>query len=379
MHALLLALLLATPDAANASAQREMGKALFKQGRVDEAIARFEEAVRLNPSDAVAWYDLAYSRRQAEKFEPAAAAYRVYTALAPDDPDGYFGLAESLRHSGKAADAIAAYTAYISKENRPSEKKWVAQAKRWIEELKPPPPPAAPAAPAPDRDPAPLLKTGDEALFAKNYGKALMAYQDAIMIAPDNLEARMKAGQCYARLGHDDEAIAQWTKVLEADPKNAGAREALAAARERRGERSAALPPPHPPRPQPSQPSSADAGGHYTKGVAFIRDRKYDEGAAELDRAIAAKPGFAVALVARGSARIGQGRFEDAVADYSAAQKADPQLAAPLFGLAEAYRSLGQNEKAAQFYRQFASSTSPDAEQRLKDYASQAAQALSPQ
>ena len=106
MHALLLALLLATPDAANATAQREMGKALFKQGRVDEAIARFEEAVRLNPSDAVAWYDLAYARRQAEKFEPAAAAYRMYTALAPEDPDGYFGLAESLRRSGKAADAF---------------------------------------------------------------------------------------------------------------------------------------------------------------------------------------------------------------------------------------------------------------------------------
>jgi tetratricopeptide (TPR) repeat protein len=375
MHALLLtALLLATPDASNAGAQREMGKALFKQGRIDEAITRFETAVQLNPSDAVAWYDLAYARRKAEKFEQAAAAYREYTALSPDDPDGYFGLAESLRQAGKPADAVAAYTTYISKENRPSERKWIAQAKRWIEELKPAaPPPAPPPAPAPAGDPAPHLRRGDAALEAKDYGVALFAYQDAIMAAPDNLEARMKAAQCYARLGHEDEAIAQWTKALQLDPKNVGAREGIAAARERRADRSASLPPPRPP------PASPDAAALYTKAVALIRDRKYDEGAAELDRALAAKPNFAVALVARGSARIGQGRFEDAIRDYSAAQKADPQLAAPLFGLAEAYRNLGQNEKAAQFYRQFAASTAPDAEQRLKDYATQAAQALAPQ
>src|SRR5260370_35766852 len=97
MHALLLALLLATPDAANSGAQREMGKALFKQGRIDEAITRFEAAVRLNPLDGGAWYDLAYARRQAEKFEQAAAAYRQQPALSREDPAGSFGLAESPR------------------------------------------------------------------------------------------------------------------------------------------------------------------------------------------------------------------------------------------------------------------------------------------
>src|SRR5258708_15799431 len=155
MQALLLALGLETPDAADSGAQREMGKALVKQGRIDEAIPRFEAAVRLNPLDGVAWYDLAYARRQAEKFEQAAAAYREYTALSPEDPDGYFGLAESLRQSSKAADAVSAYTTYISKENRPSERKWIAQAKRWVEGLNPPPPPPPPPAPPPHPAPPP--------------------------------------------------------------------------------------------------------------------------------------------------------------------------------------------------------------------------------
>ena len=205
------------------------------------------------------------------------------------------------------------------------------------------------------------LRRGDAAFAARDFRAALFAFQDALRIAPDNLEALVKAGQSYARLGHDDEAIAQWTRALALDPQNATARDGLAAARERQ----AAL-------------AVDDAAARYTRAVGLIRARKFAEGAAELDRALAQKPHFAVALVARGSARIGQGRFEDALADYAAAQKEDPRLASPLLGLAEAYRGLGQKEKAAQLYRQFAQSDAPDAQPALKDYALQSAQALAP-
>src|SRR5262249_27846558 len=150
----------------------------------------------------------------------------------------------------------------------------------------------------------------------------------------------------------------------------------IAAVRERDG----ALAPPPPPRAARREPPPVDeaaARAHYTTGVGLVRDRRYDDAIVELDRSLKAKPGFAVALVAHGSARIGQGGFEDAIADYTAAQRADPALASPLFGLAEAYRSMGQNEKAADLFRQFAASQAPDAEPGLKDYALQNAQALS--
>jgi hypothetical protein len=86
-----------------------------------------------------------------------------------------------------------------------------------------------------------------------------------------------------------------------------------------------------------------------------------------------------VALIARGSAKIGLGRYQDAIDDYSAAHGADAALAAPLFGMAEGYRGLGQNQKAAELYRQFAASNAPDAQAQLKQYALQYAQSLAPQ
>src|SRR5213075_2041685 len=83
----LLALL--ASNVTDAGLQRELGKTLFKQGRVDEAITRFEAAVKLNPDDDVAWYNLAYASRKMRRYEQAAEAYAKYTSMQPDDPDGW--------------------------------------------------------------------------------------------------------------------------------------------------------------------------------------------------------------------------------------------------------------------------------------------------
>ena len=95
-----------------------------------------------------------------------------------------------------------------------------------------------------------------------------------------------------------------------------------------------------------------------------------------LDEALRKKPGYGVALVARGSAHMGLLQYEAAATDYSAARTSEPSLASPLFGLAEAYRALGQPARAAHFYKEYATSTAPDVQPQLKDYADQSARAL---
>jgi tetratricopeptide (TPR) repeat protein len=116
---------------------------------------------------------------------------------------------------------------------------------------------------------------------------------------------------------------------------------------------------------------------HYSSGVSLMHDRKYEAALAELDQAIVLRPGYANALIARGSARISLGRFQDAAQDYAAARAADPTLAAPLFGLAEAYRQMGEPGKAIEMYRAFAESNAADAQSNLKAYARQTADSLS--
>ena len=244
------------------------------------------------------------------------------------------------------------------------------------------------------------IAEGDSALAAKDFRVALYAYQDAIMADPKNVPARVKAGQVYVKMGHDPEAIEQWNRAIALDPGNAEAQEGLGAAFARRELRkpqpqgttvvtvapspapAAEQMPAPPPAPVASVPATpqgdeASARRHYSAGVALIHDRKYDAALAELDQAIAQRPAYANALIARGSARISLGRFQEAAQDYAAARAADPSLAAPLFGLAEAYRQLGQTPKAIEMYRAFADSSAPDAQPNLKSYARQTAESLS--
>jgi tetratricopeptide (TPR) repeat protein len=115
-----------------------------------------------------------------------------------------------------------------------------------------------------------------------------------------------------------------------------------------------------PPMADPAQ-VQALAKQDYDQAVLLIQERRYDESVTALTRAIQVKPDFAVAYVARGSAMVGLGRFQDAAQDYLHGLSLNANQAAPLFGLGEAYRGMGDRARAAQYYQECADSTAPDA------------------
>jgi tetratricopeptide (TPR) repeat protein len=240
-----------------------------------------------------------------------------------------------------------------------------------------------------------LMNVGDKAFVARDFRDALFAYQDLTREDPGSVTVWVKLGETYARMGHDHEAVESFSRALRLEPKNAAAQQGIGASRER----MAALAPPKPapepvriasyapPRPESDplqletaapKPAIDEAGARerYTVAVRMINERNYSEALTALDDALRRKPGYAVALVARGSARMGLLDYDAAAADYSAARGADPSLASPLFGLAEAYRALGQPAKAAQFYREYATSPAPDVQPALGEYALRSAQSL---
>jgi tetratricopeptide (TPR) repeat protein len=252
-----------------------------------------------------------------------------------------------------------------------------------------------------------LMSAGDKALAARDFRAALFAYQDLTREDPGSATVWLKLGETYARMGHDPEAVESFSRALRLEPRNAAAHQGIAASRER----LAILAPPKPqaveapkpqsvdaPKPQVADPSAqfeevrkspveeprkpqvdeAGARERYTAAVRLINERNYPQALEALDEALRRKPGYAVALVARGSARMGMLDYDAAAADYSAARSADPSLASPLFGLAEAYRALNQPGKAAQLYREYAASPASDVQPALRDYALRNAQLLTP-
>jgi tetratricopeptide (TPR) repeat protein len=87
----------------------ERGAALLKIGRLDEAIAAFEEFTRAAPEDARGWRGLGVAHASRGDYKLADQPLRRACEIDPRDQDGcyYYGLASY--NLGRYQDAIAAY------------------------------------------------------------------------------------------------------------------------------------------------------------------------------------------------------------------------------------------------------------------------------
>ena len=94
------------------------GETLLKEGKQDEAIAKFNEALALLPSCHVCYYYIASAHAQKQQYAEAEAAYKKAIEVKPDFVEAYNGLAgvynsqkkydEALAMSSKAAELAGA-------------------------------------------------------------------------------------------------------------------------------------------------------------------------------------------------------------------------------------------------------------------------------
>jgi tetratricopeptide (TPR) repeat protein len=174
----------------------------------------------------------------------------------------------------------------------------------------PAPSPAAAQAPAPASPPA--AASGDaDALFARGVQNhqagdlvgAIEAYQAALELQPDRVDARSNLGAAYARLGRHDEAIQHYRAVLERVPEQSQVRLNLA--------------------------------------LALYKSARIAEAAAELERVVAAEPGQrqAVLLLADCRAQMGDDAAVVALLGSRDEEFKDDRLYAYLLGNAHLRRN----------------------------------------
>ena len=124
-------------DPRHVAARTALGELLLKIRRDDEAIDVLKTAVEKTPAFPLAWYDLAFAYRARGKMPEAVDAYEHYIKLRPADPDPYYGLARALQQLGRKAAARQAYETYVAMEKHPSEQRWVDAASTQIKALGP--------------------------------------------------------------------------------------------------------------------------------------------------------------------------------------------------------------------------------------------------
>ncbi len=187
----------------NDVAERGIGTALMKVGRIDEAIAHDRAALRIRPHDANGLTNLANALLRKKEFAEAIEHYRAVVKLRPNDSEVHRNLGKALVQSGAQKEGVAQFREAL--RIRPG-----------------------------DDDAAYSL--GNILLNEGELDQAIAAFQKAIATNPKNFAARYNLALALQRKGRLDEAIAEFRQTLEVDPRNIDARNNLAIALLKNGE-----------------------------------------------------------------------------------------------------------------------------------------------
>ena len=82
---------------------------LAQQGKLDEAIAAYRQAVGLTPDLAATYSNLGNALKDQGRLEEAIAAYRKAVSIKPDLAEAHSNLGNALREQGKLDEAVLAY------------------------------------------------------------------------------------------------------------------------------------------------------------------------------------------------------------------------------------------------------------------------------
>ncbi len=223
---------------ADASLISALGSSLARAGVFDQAIELTREAVRLAPRDGGHWRQLALVLRDAGRLDEAIDAQRRWQRVAPNDYVVLWDMGQTFEEAGRLPEAIDTFTLFYKRF--PAERHEAAallgdalvRAGRYAEAV-------------------PLLRESRDGWMAKeNLAVALRhvgrldeaAALDAEILEPARKEgSHMALASLLARLGYDEQALAEFEAEVREHPDKGDAHAQLAMALRKAGRHEEAV------------------------------------------------------------------------------------------------------------------------------------------
>jgi len=169
----------------NFIAEKYLADAIALQGRFDEAISHYQQALRINPSYADAHNNLGFTLAQQGKGEEAMEHYRQALRINPDHKRAHNNLGLALAETGKFEEAASHFAAVVRLEPQDADA---------------------------------LYNLANALAGQEKFAEAEPYFQAVVRLKPDDAEAREKLGRALARQGKAAEAAAQFAEVLRLRP-----------------------------------------------------------------------------------------------------------------------------------------------------------------
>jgi len=312
------------PD--DAEAHANLGNALLRSARLEDAVAAYLRALELSPRLPEVCNNLANALRGLGRPDEAVARYRQAIEEKPDFAEAHSNLGNALRGLGRPAEAAASYQRALG--------------------IKP-------------HYPEAWNNLGNALLDLKQFGEAAASYRSALQLKPDFAEAHSNLGNALRALGQPEQALACYRRALAVQPEFAGAHSNLGDTLRDLGKLADAA---------ASCGRAIElapnlAGAHNSLGNVLLDSGKLDEAEASYRRALALEPRFAEACVNLGLLLRQRGSAAAAEASCRAALQAQPDAAPAFVLLAELRADAGEFAAAETLFKRAAAldADSPEA------------------
>ena len=307
---------------AHASTWQDAAARQQQQGPSADAVRQLVSRVRggpLDDADFAQARDLGYALIRAARFDEAAALFGALVERRPNEAATLYGAALAAFNAKRAGEAEPlARRAAEAARNAAGAKEGAADAFVLLAVV--------------------LAVRGDDA-------GALKAARQAADLAPRNFDAQFTLGRALYGANDSAGAVAAFRAAAALRPGDARSLFFLATALERGGDDAGALDAygnlvklrPH------------EAEGHLGLGVLLVKKggAHVEEGLTELARALEINPNLYEARVTLGRALVTRGHAAEAVEHLKRAAALAPENPEPHYQLSLAYRRLGRKEEAA--------------------------------
>ncbi len=266
------------PDSHNA--HHNLGMTLYQQGRREEAVTHYLAALRSKPDLYTTHSNLAVALVELGKSDEAMAHFVKAVEIRPEYAEGQYNLGHELLTVGRIDEAIEHLTQALK------IKPHYASAHIYL---------------------------GGARMAQGNVEQAIAHYNEALRIEPDSYAAYNNLGIALARKGRTEEAVKHYTAALRLEPDSFQA--------------------------------------HSNLGRLLARQGKVEEAIRHYRAALRLEPGAVGIRGNLGVALLNQGRIDEALIEFGRVLQADPNNADAQFSLGYALEIAGRLEQAVDAYR----------------------------
>jgi predicted O-linked N-acetylglucosamine transferase (SPINDLY family) len=292
----------------------QRGLSLAQRGQYEDAVASFQEALRLKPESASAHNNLGNLFVELGRLDEAVGSFRHALRYKPDFVSAHSNLGEALRRQGHHGEAAACFRDALA------------------------------------IDPRHAHAHNNLAMALQAQGKldlALESYRQALRCMPGYTEAYCHLGAALLEQGSLEEAAANLSKAIELKPDYVDAIFNRGLVRWKQGRTDEALAQYQ----QALRINPDHALTHLHLGTLLADTGQLVEAEASLRRALGVKPDFVDALYNLAIVLLKQAKFPEALAQYEEVLRLQPDHAAARRNLANILWEHGRMEEALAAYR----------------------------